>query len=101
MKGYQIGQVVELRGRFNAGAEDPPVYDDPTSVTLQVRSPSGVLETRVYPPDDDLIVREEPGVYRYDLKVTEAGQWRYRWVAEGNFDTARERTFHVVRSSFV
>jgi hypothetical protein len=85
-----IGDVIRITGTFaQAGSAL-----DPTTVSLQVRTPDGTITTYVYPTDSAL-VRTATGAYRLDYAITLAGQHWYRWVTTGTGAAAEENWFVV------
>ena len=87
---YDIGDVMRITGSF---AQSGSALD-PTTVSLQVKTPDGVVTTYVYPTDAAL-VRLAQGSYRLDFSVTQAGQHWYRWVTTGTGAAAEENWFVV------
>lgn len=93
---YDIGDLVRISGAFyDKLTSDIPV--DPTTVTLTIRKPSGVLVTKTYPAD---ITRIILGSYYADISVDVSGMWYYRWASTGVGQAAEEGSFWV-RSSEV
>lgn len=90
---YQIGDVPRVRADFT-NLEGVPT--DPTTVTLQIRSPSGAVTTPAAVNDASVV-----GGFYYDLPLSEAGTWTYRFVGTGAVAAADEATLYVERSSFI
>lgn len=91
---YQIGDVPRVRADFTD--RDTGLPTDPTTVTLQILSPSGVVTTPAATNDASVV-----GGFYYDLALTESGTWTYRFVGTGAVAAADEATLHVERSSFI
>lgn len=72
---------------------------DPTAVTLTVRDPSGVETT--YTWVSNAIVRDSLGVFHYDLLVTLAGIYDYRWAGTGAVQVESEGSLTVSSSILV
>lgn len=89
-----MGAVAELTVNFY---NDTCVLNDPTIVTLTVMAPDGSETVYSVPP----IVRDSTGVYHYDLALTEAGLYRYRWAASGNITAVQEGVLSVSPSSLI
>lgn len=89
---YQVGDSVRLRANFTNLAG---VATDPTAVTVRIRSPLGVVTTPAA-TNDALTV----GAFYYDLTVTSAGTWFYRFEGTGAVTAADEDTIQVERSAF-
>lgn len=81
-----VGSKVRLRVRFVDVDTSSGV--DPDSVVLFVSTP---LRTRVFEQDartiepdqyayPGTVVREAPGVYHVNLRITASGTWRWRWL---------------------
>jgi len=83
---YDIGDLAHLTASF-ANPQGAPT--DPTTVTLTIASPSALTDITA------ALVHDDVGVYHYDLPITEAGLWRYRWVGTGDCQTAEESAFTV------
>lgn len=91
MADYQVGDAVRLSAAFRAAtitytADGVPsvalALADPTTVELELSSPSGVTTTYTYPAT---ISKASTGIY-YVEPVTwdEAGEWRAKWTGTGN-----------------
>ena len=84
------GSLVRLTARFTNKALEQPI--DPSGVCVRCKAPSG-SEANYY------AVNDAPGRYHYDLMVTEAGKWFYRWEATGT-QSADEGFFYVHETEF-
>lgn len=91
---YDIGDVVRITGSFAQAS----VALDPTTVSLQVKTPDGVITTYVYPTDSAL-VRTATGNYRLDYLVTQSGNHWYRWLSTGT-GAAGEQNWFAVRTLY-
>lgn len=67
------GNISRLTGTFTDINGNPA---DPTTITVQVHSPSG--QVNMYTPTRDSI-----GVYHYDLLLNAPGVWLYRFIGTG------------------
>lgn len=83
MDNLNVGDVVRLRAVFSALG----VNADPTTITLEVQSPSGITYTYTYAGGD--VVKEATGIYYYDLSVDEAKWWTYEWTAAGTVEAVQ------------
>jgi hypothetical protein len=66
---------------------------DPTSVELSVMDPSGNIDTYTY--SGGQVTQASTGVYRKDLQIDEAGDWRYWWESTGTGQGAEPGQFVV------
>lgn len=80
---YQIGDTARLTVTFTDPGGTPA---DPTTISLLLQTPAGSQSTiSTLPP----IVKDDTGVYHYDLSVTAAGPdytnpaYLYRWTGSG------------------
>lgn len=92
MNTYDIGNVSRLTGSFynlsNALA-------DPTTITLRVKDPNGAVT--VYTGGD--ITHVSTGVYQYDLDLTLAGYYYYRFEGTGALVAAGDNQLFVTNST--
>lgn len=72
------------------------VATDPALVRLLARRPSGGTEIYNFP--GDVVTKTEPGFYRAEFVVDEAGTWHFRWEAAGNVDAILETQLEVYPS---
>jgi len=94
---YQKGDLVRIDGSFTDLVGTPA---DPVTVALKVTPPSGVTVAYTYALGQ--VIKGSVGAYYYDLSVTQAGQWFYRWEATGPSSQASDNgEFMVEPSSFV
>lgn len=95
MAKYTVGGEATLTAKFynKAGA-----LADPTAVTVQIKPPSGATVTYTTASG---IVKDSVGVYHYDLALTKAGSWGYRFIGTGDVVAADEATLNVPKSNFV
>jgi hypothetical protein len=73
------------------------VLTDPTTVVLKATSPGGV--TTQYTLAAAQVVRDNTGLYHYDITLTEAGTWTYEWIAGGTLVAAEYGELFVRKSS--
>ena len=81
---YDIGDLVHLTAGF---VDANGAQADPTTVQLTIKRPTG---TDTVTPTNTGI-----GAYYYDVPITEAGTWTYRWAGTGAVTTAEEGSFTV------
>ena len=82
----------------NKITDSEDVDTDPTTLSLLVRSPSRTVTTYTEPDD---ITKDDIGDYHYDLELTEAGTWHYRWVGTGVAAGAAEGQLRCRRQTVV
>lgn len=87
-----IGDLVALAAAFVNAAGSPA---DPTTVTLAIRDPTGALVDPAPTP-----THGATGAYTYDLAITRAGVWRYRFAGTGAVVAAEEAKVFARSSSF-
>lgn len=73
---YEVGDMRRLSAAFTVSG----TATNPTTITLLVKPPSGVLATYTYASD---ITRDSTGNYHYDLTFDAAGYWLYQWYGTG------------------
>jgi len=79
---YLVGQRLTSRCQFDRSG----VLTDPTSITCQVKAPSGTVTTNIPPT----VVKESTGIYVLDWTPTAAGTWVVKWTATGNVEAVDE-----------
>jgi hypothetical protein len=89
---YDLQDAVRFQTTFTLA--DVPT--DPTTVTLYVRHPSGVLDTFTYAASQ--ITRPSAGVFYRDVEVDEAGEWGGRMVGDGAVNATAQTIVQVRRS---
>ena len=87
---YDIGDTVRLKGAFT---NDAGAATDPTAITLTVKDPTGAVTTYTYALAQ--VVKSATGIYYYDLLISKAGDWYYRFEGTGAVATAGEEYFTV------
>lgn len=92
MDNLNVGDVVRLRSVFTV----LDVNTDPTTITLEVQSPSGTTTSYTYA--DEEITREGTGIYYYNLSVNEAGWWVYQWTGTGTVEVVQGNRILVKES---
>lgn len=91
---YDVGVVVSVIGTFK---DKTQVLQDPTTVTLKVKDPSGTSSTYTYAAAQ--VTRDSLGVYRKDIDTAlKPGKWLYRWESTGQYQAAGDNAF-IVRPS--
>ena len=91
---YDKGDAVRITGTFSV-ANAPT---DPTTVTLEVKDPSGNIDTYTYALAQ--VTKFATGVYYKDITIDETGYWYYQWAVTGAVEGADEG-YIVVRSRLV
>lgn len=66
---------------------------DPSILAVSIKSPSG-SPTIVTP------IKDAVGIYHYDLMLTEAGTYFYRWASTGTYPSVQEGGVFVSPLSF-
>lgn len=87
---YTIGQQVRLTATFKNSAG---TATDPTGVVLKYSAAGGTVTTKTY--GTDAIVKSSTGVYYFDLVLSTAGEWWYRWEGSGAIVAADEERIIV------
>lgn len=72
-----VGDALQLKCTFTVSA----VNTDPTTVTLEVKDPSGNTDTYTYA--GSTITKDAVGVYSKTISFDEAGWWTYEWTGTG------------------
>ena len=90
MNSYVVGEQPRLKATFKIGSTPT----DPTTISLIIKAPSGAETTYTY--SGGQVIKDSTGVYHYDLPLTAAGKWSYRWIGTGTVVTATESSFLVV-----
>jgi hypothetical protein len=85
---YDIGDVASVTAVFRVSG----VLTDPTTVTAEVRKPSGVDNYTVTAGE---ITTTSTGAYNLNIVVDEPGDWWYRFVGVGAAAGAQEGGFRV------
>jgi len=88
---FDIGDLMRITGIF---ADAFGGFIDPAAVNVTITTPAGVVTTKVYLVDIDLI-RDSAGHYHVDISLTAAGVWTYRWFSTGVGQGAATCTFVV------
>jgi hypothetical protein len=96
MNTYHEGQRVRLTVAFANFLGDA---EDPTSVTIKIRTPAGVVSTYTHGVDPELI-RDGIGLYWAEIDAETDGIWNYRWAGTGAVKAAVENRFLVTPSRF-
>ena len=92
MDNLNVGDVVRLRAVFSV----LNVNTDPSTITLQVQSPSGVTTPYTYAGAQ--VTKEGTGIYYYNLSVNEAGWWVYQWTGTGTVEVVQGNKILVKES---
>lgn len=83
---YTLDQVVRLRATFTD--TDTEALVDPTTITLNIRTPNGTVTAYTYALAE--ITKESSGVYSKLVVLNECGRWKYRWISSGTGAGAAE-----------
>ena len=89
---YHVGDTIRASCTFT---DVDGAAADPTTVTLEVKDPSGNVTTLTYAAGQ--ITKASAGNYHCDLAVDEAGVWEYRWIGTGNVAQADQGAFYVLQ----
>lgn len=89
MNTYDVGDVVKLTCSFSVDEQET----DPTTVTLTVKRPSGIVTSYTFAAGD--ITKSSTGVYTMDIAITEPGLWWYEWLGTGTAASAEQGNFVV------
>lgn len=90
MADYDIGDIARITGTFIVDGTNT----DPTTVSLEVTSPTAASAT-TYTYAAGQITKSATGIYYYDLSLTLAGAWLWRWVATGAVASAESGYIYV------
>lgn len=72
-----VGDMLRLQNTFTVSG----TKTDPTTVTLEVKDPSGNTATYTYALSE--ITKSGTGIYYKDVTFDEAGWWTYEWAGTG------------------
>ncbi len=75
---YDLGDTRRLSAAFTVSA----AATDPTTLTFKMREPDGVVTTRVWETDNEL-VRDSLGNFHVDWLIAKVGKHYYRWIGTG------------------
>lgn len=92
---YDFGDLVYVKGEFTDKDTGDPL--DPTTISITVRSPSGVITTYLYLTDSE-VVRDSTGIYHAAIDATESGMWYYRWWSTGSGQASDEQRYEVLEA---
>jgi len=91
---YDIGDSVRLKATFTVSE----VNTDPTTITLKVKTPSGVTTSYTYAGGQ--VTKQETGIYYKDINLDDDGMWYYRWEGTGTVIASEEHSLKVDPSEF-
>jgi hypothetical protein len=77
MSNIHVGDAIRLKTTLTVSS----AVTDPTTLTLEVKDPSGNTDTYTYAASQ--ITRSSTGVFYRDITFDEAGWWVYEWQAGG------------------
>lgn len=94
---YEIQTALEIIGNFADSLTGEAA--DPTTITLFLRDPTGVVQTLAYPGD---LTREQVGSYNYVFTPLIHGTWTYKWQGTGAVvATSPDSTITVRQSALI
>lgn len=96
MNSYFIGNVVRVQGQL-ADLDGTP--GDPGGVVIKYRNPAGVIVTKTYGTDLE-VVKTATGAYQMDITANAEGVWAYRIEGTGARAAAAEGRFTVREGQF-
>jgi len=86
------GDTARLMARF---VDKAGIEYDPTTIKLVYRSELSSETFLTYGTNPE-VVRQEQGIYRFDLQLEHGGFWFYRWQGEGpDRNEAEEKDINV------
>lgn len=102
------GNLFKARGRFTTrelteaeeaafdadGSLPVGVGQDPTTVSVKVKDPAGVVTTYNYPADPE-VVKQVAGSYYILIDADRDRRWWVRWESTGTGQAASEIPFYV------
>lgn len=91
---YEIGDKVRIKATFTVSG----VKTDPTTITLKVKDPAGIVTSYTYV--GGTVTKSATGMYFRDVSITQSGEWFYRWEGTGAVETADEAYLVVEASEF-
>ncbi len=91
---YDIGDVARVTCTFTVGI----VNTDPTTVTLEVKTPTNVVTS--YTWAGGTVTRSAAGIFYKDISLTMSGEWFYRFEGAGAVESASEGSLMVTDSEF-
>lgn len=96
MNSYDPGNVVTISGEWTDA--DTGDFVDPTTVTVQVKNPLGLMTS--YVVTSGQIVRDELGKFSLDLEPDIQGIWSYNWIGTGANKGSKQSQFKINESQF-
>ncbi len=92
---YDVGNLVRVSCEFKVHG----ALADPTGVVAKFETPANADTTYTYGVDGAL-VKDATGRYHFDIDVTAAGTWTYRFNGTGTGQAAIEGTFIAKATTF-
>lgn len=90
---HPVGDTVVLKATIRRNSDN--ALADPTNVIVTVTDPDGTETQYTYAAAQ--VVKVSTGIYTYDLLVSSAGFWSYKFTTTGAVVTASEKIqFEVV-----
>ena len=94
MNNYELGDLIRVKASTFTDPNDGDAPIDPTTVTVIIKTPAGVVTAYVYGVDA-AVKKAAVGDYYMDVSANEAGQDTYRWIGTGVAQAADEESFLV------
>jgi hypothetical protein len=94
---FEVGQKKTITVTFRNAAGTAA---DPTGVTLEIRNPSTGARTTYTYGVDAALVKDTTGVYHYDVTLSAAGDWVFRWVGSGTIVAVDEGVISVRKAVY-
>jgi hypothetical protein len=91
MTTFHIGDTIRIQCEFK---NIERVLTDPTTVTLEIKTPGGTTTSYTYAAGQ--LGRAAAGRYYFDLALSAANTWEYRWVGTGAVAQADQGQVHVI-----
>lgn len=91
---YGINTLVRVSVLFTDNAV-PAVPTDPTTVTLKIKAPDGVVTTKT---TGDL-VHDGDGAYHFDVLANQEGRWFFTYEGDGAVQVSSPDAFFDVSDS--
>ncbi len=93
---FRVNDAVSLYAAFRVRATG--TLTDPTTVSLKLRTPSGVATTYTYA--GTTVTKDSTGRFSKQVTVDEAGVWAFQWAGTGTVAKVEEGTFEVLPSDY-
>ena len=77
IRSLRAGSAIKLKATFTVNS----IKTDPTTVKLEVKDPSGNIDSYTYAEAE--VTKVSTGIYTKIVTLDEAGWWIYEWHGEG------------------